>query len=311
MAYQMTLRSPVMLAGVGLHTGDAIRLSILPAPSNAGLSFRRVDLSPVVDIPARSERVVDTSLATVLARDGASVSTVEHCLAALAGLGVDNAVVEVDGPELPILDGSAGPYVQAILAAGLRAQRAQRQVLRVLKPVRVEAGDKFALLMPAPRFRVTYTIDFEGRLAGSQHYYLDVDPDSFAAELSQARTFGFLQDVQYLRTLGKARGGSLENAVVIDGGKVLNPEGLRMPDEQVRHKILDAVGDLALAGVSIRGHLVAHKAGHGVHLELVKALLARPDAWVVEAAGEELEAAPARWRLGGYRPSYPLVPAHA
>ncbi len=309
MAFQMTLKVPVTLAGVGLHTGEAIRLSILPAPSDAGISFRRVDLSPPVDIPARAERVVDTSLATVLARDGVSVSTVEHCLAALAGLGVDNAVVEVDGPELPILDGSAGPYVRSILAVGLREQRARRQVLRVLKPVRVEVGDKFAILMPAPRLRVTYTIDFDGRIPGSQHYYLDVDADSFAAELSQARTFGFLQDVQYLRTLGKAKGGSLDNAVVIDGGKVLNPEGLRMPDEQVRHKILDAVGDLALAGRSIRGHLVAHKAGHGVHVELVKALLARTDAWVLES-GEELETAPPPWRHG-FRPSYPLVPAHA
>lgn len=306
MAFQHTLKFPVTFSGVGLHTGETANLRLLPAPSGAGVCFRRVDLSPPVEIPARSPYVAETTLATVLGRDGVQVSTVEHCLAALAALGVDNCTVEVDGPELPILDGSAAAYTEAILRAGLRRQRGVRRVLRVEKPIRVESGEKFCILRPADTFRVTYTIDFEGRFPGAQHYYLDVGARTFAQELSAARTFGFLAEVTYLRSVGKARGGSLENAVVLDDGKVLNPEGLRMPDEMVRHKILDAVGDLALAGMPIQGHLIVHKGGHALHDALVKALLARPDAWSVVEQGA---GSPRQER----RPAAqsPLVPAHA
>jgi UDP-3-O-[3-hydroxymyristoyl] N-acetylglucosamine deacetylase len=263
-------------------------------------------LTPAVEIPARSEFVVETTLATVLGKDGVQVSTVEHCLAALAGLGVDNAVVEVDGPELPILDGSASPYVQALLAVGLRSQGARRRVIRVEKPLRVANGDKFCILRPAHGFQVTYSIDFEGRYPGAQHFYLDLAPRTFAAELAEARTFGFLQEVTYLRSVGKARGGSLENAVVLDEGKVLNPEGLRMADEMVRHKMLDAVGDLALAGLPIQGHLIVHKGGHALHDSLVKALLSRPDAWTVADVDEQPVPALRRPRV-----STPMIPAHA
>ncbi|MBE0617190.1 MAG: UDP-3-O-acyl-N-acetylglucosamine deacetylase, partial [Proteobacteria bacterium] len=294
------------LSGVGLHTGQIVHLRMLPAPTDAGVCFRRIDLTPAVDIPARSHCVVETTLATVLGRNGVHVSTVEHCLAALSALGVDNCVVEVDGPELPILDGSAGAYVEALLAVGLRRQRGARRFLRVEKPLRVESGDKFCIVRPADAFRVTYTIDFDGRFPGAQHFYLDVGPRTFVAELAQARTFGFLEEVTYLRSVGKARGGSLENAVVLDGGKVLNPEGLRMSDEMVRHKILDAVGDLALVGMPLLGHLIVHKGGHGLHDALVKALLARPDAWsVVETDAVETRRPEVRTPA-----AMPLFPAH-
>lgn len=286
MTSQHTVRRPVSLEGVGLHTGCPIRVRILPAPAGSGIRFVRVDLEPEVEIPARSAFVVDTRLATVLGAPGAEVSTVEHCLAALASQGVDNARIEVDGPELPILDGSALPYVEALGRVGLRPQQARRRLLRVEKPIRVTDGDRFSILRPATGFRVTYTIDFQGRFPGPQHFFLDVTPRSFAAELAPARTFGFLDEVEYLRRNGKARGGSLGNAVVLHEGEVLNPEGLRMPDELVRHKILDAVGDLSLLGFPVQGHLIVHKGGHALHDLLVKALLARPDAWSLVEAGE-------------------------
>jgi UDP-3-O-[3-hydroxymyristoyl] N-acetylglucosamine deacetylase len=292
MAFQQTTRSPVVLAGVGLHTGAPVQLRILPSEVDTGVRFRRVDLSPAVEIPARSHYVKDTTLATVLAKDGVEVSTVEHCLAALAGLGVDNAVVEVDRPELPILDGSALPLVEAIFEIGLKYQHRRRKLLRVEKPLRVEDGEKFCILRPATGFRVTYTIDFSGRFPGSQHFYLEVTPENFATDLSPARTFGFLEEVEYLRSVGKAKGGSLENALVLHRGKVLNPEGLRLRDEFVRHKIVDAMGDLALLGMPVLGHLIVHRGGHALHDALVRALLANPDAWSVvdpaEIPAEEL-----------------------
>ena len=299
MSYQKTIRTAISLTGVALHSGELVSLRLLPASVDSGIRFRRVDLDPVVEIPARVAQVTETTLATVLGRDGVEVSTVEHCLAALHGLGVDNAVVEVDGPELPILDGSALPYVEAILEAGWECLGGVRQHLRVTKPIRVADGDKYVVLRPHRGYRVSYSIEFEGRFPGEQHYYLDVTPESFAMELALARTFGFLEDVEYLRSVGKARGGSLENAVVLDGDGVLNPEGLRTADEMVRHKILDAVGDLALAGYPIEGHLIVHKGGHALHTELVQALLARPDAWelVDEAAPVVERPAPApAWR---------------
>lgn len=306
MAFQHTLRLPVSLFGVGLHTGQNVQLRLLPAASDTGVRFRRTDLTPAVEIPARSEFVVETTLATVLGRHGVQVSTVEHCLAALSALGVDNCTVEVNGPELPILDGSAAAYAEAILGVGLRRQRGSRKAMRVDKPIRVESGDKFCILRPADTFRVTYTIDFDGRFPGAQHFYLDVGSRTFATELASARTFGFLAEVTYLRSVGKAQGGSLENAVVLDGDRVLNPEGLRMPDEMVRHKILDAVGDLALLGMPVLGHLIVHKGGHALHDSLAKALLARPDAWSVVDMGSAYRP----HRLGSATPS-PLVAVHA
>lgn len=291
MAFQHTLRSRVTLAGVALHGGGAARAVLRPAPTGTGIRFRRADLPGSPDLPARASFVVDTALATVLGCGEVTVATVEHCLAALAGLGVDNALVEVEGPEVPIGDGSSLPFCQAILAAGLRRQRARRRAIRVLQPVAAREGDKYCLLRPGEGFRVTYTVDFDGCYPGVQRLDLALDPAVFCRELAPARTFGFLEEVTYLRSVGKARGGSLENALVLDNGRVLNPEGLRMPDEPVRHKALDAVGDLALAGAPILGHLVVHKGGHSLHTQLVRNLLAQPDAWT--AVDLTPEAAPA------------------
>ncbi len=279
MAFQHTLQNRVTLCGVGLHGGGPARAVLRPAPPGTGIRFRRSDLPGSAEIPAHGAFVVDTALATVLGRGDVTVSTVEHCLAALAGIGVDNVVVEVEGPELPIGDGSSLPFCQAILAVGLRRQEARRRAIRIVEPVVARDGDKYCALRPGEGFRVTYAVDFEGRFPGAQHLDLAVDPAVFCRELAPARTFGFLEEVTYLRSVGKARGGSLENALVLDNGRVLNPEGLRMPDELVRHKALDAVGDLALAGAPIVGHLVVHKGGHSLHTQLVRNLLARPEAW--------------------------------
>ncbi len=279
MEFQSTVGRDVVLKGIGLHNGEQTTLCIKAAGPGSGICFRRVDLDPVVDIAAKVENVVDTSLATVLGCQGATISTVEHCLAALYGMGIDNAVVEVDGPEVPILDGSSTQYVEKLKKAGVKKQNAPRKVLKVLKPIRVEQGDKFSILRPSPDFRVTYSIDFAEGFPGEQHYMLKISPSSFARQLSRARTFGFVRDVEMLRSIGKARGASMSNAVALDGGRVLNPEGLRMPDEMVRHKMLDAVGDLALAGVPVQGHLIVHKGGHELHRLLVAALVSRPDAW--------------------------------
>lgn len=285
MKFQQTLKKEIKLTGIGLHSGETVSLAIRPAPADSGIVFKRVDLNPVVIIPARAENVVHTLLATVLGKGEATVSTVEHCMAALYAFGVDNAVVEVDGPELPILDGSSHQYVEALKKTGLSAQKAVKKVIRIEKPIRIEDGDKFSILRPHRGFRITYSIDFAQGFPGEQHYMMDVTAANFADNLCRARTFGFVAEVEMLKKMGKARGASMENAVALDGGKVLNPEGLRMPDELVRHKMLDAVGDLALSGAAIEGHLIVHKGGHELHRRLVMALLARPDAWsLVEEA---------------------------
>lgn len=283
MEYQKTLKKEIALKGIGLHGGEPVTLRILPAPPGSGITFRRTDLPRPVEIPARAEYVVDTSLATMLGREGASVSTVEHCMAAIFAFGVDNAVIEVDGPEVPILDGSSREYVSALAKAGLTEQHLARRIMKVEKPIRIEDGDKFSILRPFPGFRITYSIDFPGGFPGEQHYMLDITAASFVEQLSPARTFGFVRDIEMLKKIGKARGASLENAVGLHEGRVVNPEGLRMPDELVRHKMLDAVGDLALAGCRIQGHLIIHKGGHELHRRLVVALAERPDAWSLVA----------------------------
>lgn len=279
MEYQKTLKKEISLKGIGLHSGEKVTLRLKPAQDGTGIVFRRVDLPGSPDIPAFAANVVNTTLATVIGVGEATVSTVEHCIAALFAMGVDNVVVEVDGPELPILDGSAQEYVKAINKAGLLEQSMVRRIIRIEKPIRIEDGDKFSILRPMDGFRITYSIDFADGFPGEQHYMMDVTPANFSERLSRARTFGFVRDIEMLQKIGKARGASMENAVALDGGKVLNPEGLRMPDEMVRHKMLDAVGDMALAGSRIQGHLIVHKGGHELHRRLVMALLARTDAW--------------------------------
>ncbi len=267
---QRTFKQRASFEGIGLHSGQRVRLTLAPAPADSGITFVRTDVHPGVEIPAVAASVVDAVLNTSLGKDGVRIGTVEHVLAALAGCGIDNARVEVDGPEVPIADGSSAPFVQLVSRAGVHELRAARRFLQVKKPIVVSDGDKVAKLLPARRFGVTYTIDFQHPLISDQRYELELDARSFLKEIARARTFGFKRDVEKLHRAGLARGGSLENAVVVDDFHILNPEGLRFSDEFVRHKILDAIGDLALLGMPVIGHLVAVKSGHALNHQLVR-----------------------------------------
>ncbi len=277
---QHTLREAIGCVGVGLHSGARVRLTLLPAEAGTGIVFRRTDLG--VDIAARPDAVSDTRLCTQVsdpARPDAAVRTVEHVMAALAGMGIDNAVVAVDGPEVPVLDGSAAPFVFLIECAGRLPQAAARQVVEVLRPVRVEAGEAFAELRPgAAALDMALSIDFPAAAIGRQALSLSLSAQGFRSVLAPARTFTMLHEIEALQAAGLARGGSLDNAVVVDGARVVNPEGLRAPDEFVRHKMLDAVGDLAMGGV-IHGRFVAHRTGHALNNRLLRALFADARAW--------------------------------
>ena len=288
---QATLGSAIDCVGVGVHSGQRVALSLRPAAPGTGIVFHRTDLG--VDIPARHDHVVDTRLCTVLALPGrpeARVGTVEHLMAALFAAGIDNAVIELNGPEVPILDGSAEPFLFLIECAGRQAQSLSRRVIEVCRPVRVAEGDAFAELRPStapasvsPGLDMALSIDFAAPAIGRQALSLSLDATSFRRELASARTFGLAAEVDQLRAAGLARGGSLENAVVVDHARVLNPNGLRMPDEFVRHKLLDAVGDLALAGGALRGRFVAHRTGHALNNRLLHALFADANAWRLAA----------------------------
>src|SRR5713226_6706649 len=283
---QRSFKQRASLDGVGLHSGAKVRVTIAPAPADSGVIFVRDG----VEIPALAEFVVDTTMNTSVGRDGIRIGTVEHLLAALTGCGIDNARVEVEGPEIPIMDGSCEPFVALIREAGIHELRQSRRFLLVRKAVTVTDGDKLARLSPARgKFSIHYTIDFRHPLISDQSYRMDVSERSFQKDLSRARTFGFKRDVERLHNMGLARGGSLENAVVVDDFNILNPEGLRFPDEFVRHKILDALGDLSLIGMPVIGHLTAVKSGHALNNQLVRKLLAEADACEVvqpEAADE-------------------------
>ena len=278
---QQTLKAPISCVGVGLHSGFRVGLTFRPAPVDHGIVFRRTDLG--LDIPARADRVVETRLATVLANGDARIGTIEHVMAALAGCGIDNAVVEVDGPEPPILDGSSSPFVFLLDCAGVVAQDAPRGAIEVLRPVRVSDGDAFAELRPpipgTPYLDMALSIDFPAVAIGRQALSLRLTPENFRQELARARTFALAEEIDQLRAAGLAQGGSLENAVVVDRARVLNHAGLRMPDEFVRHKLLDAVGDLALAGAPLRGRFTAHRSGHTLNHRLLQALFADRSAW--------------------------------
>jgi UDP-3-O-[3-hydroxymyristoyl] N-acetylglucosamine deacetylase len=276
---QRTLKRPIALDGVGLHSGAPVRLQLMPAREDHGIVFTRVDLPGRPQLPARCEFVVDTSLATTLGLGPASpvkVATVEHLLAALAGLGIDNLRIEVNGPEVPIMDGSAEPFAAAVLEAGIRVQEAPKSMLVIRKPVMVRDGDKRAALVPSKRFQIDCTIDFEHPLIADQRMKVEFSDHTFAKEVAKARTFGFLRDVEKLKSMGLARGGSLDNAIVVDEFSILNPEGLRFPDEFVRHKLLDALGDVSLLGAPVLGHLSVFKSGHALNHQLVKKVLADP-----------------------------------
>jgi len=289
--YQHTLAGPAIFAGIGLHTGRRVRAAIVPAPVGTGIVFVRTDLGDCA-MPARADHVINTRLNTVIGDgSGASVSTVEHLMAALAALEVDNAVIELDGPEAPIMDGSAQPFVEMIDHVGVRRQEAPRQYIEVLEEVEVRDGDKRVSLSPASRLEIAFEIAFDSPVIGRQRVDFALDEAVFRAELADCRTFGFLHEVEALRASGLALGGSLENAVVVDGDGVLNPEGLRRPDEFVRHKALDAIGDLYTLGGPILGRFEGVCAGHSLNNALVRALLARPDAWRVRTLVEELREA--------------------
>lgn len=276
---QRTLARPVTCRGVGVHSGRPARLTLLPAEPGTGVVFVRADLPGRPAIPARASHVVETTLATTLGLGDVRVSTVEHLLAALLALGFDNAIVEVNGPEVPIMDGSAAPFVKLLTAAGRLALAAPRAALVVDRAVEVRDSGRAIAVEPASRLEISYEIGFDHPAVPLQTLSLAVDPERFAADLAPARTFGFLAEVEALKARGLARGGSLENAVVIGADRVLNPEGLRFPDEFVRHKALDLVGDLALLGMPLRGRVAVARGGHRLHTLLVKALLEDPSAW--------------------------------
>ena len=283
--YQQTIAEKVSCTGVGLHSGAPAQLTLFPARADSGIVFVRTDRVPPAEIPARSSEVSSTALATTLGRSAVSVGTVEHLLAALYGLGIDNVRVEIDGPELPVMDGSSAAFVYLIRSAGIFTQRALRNVLRVQRRLEVVDGDRHISIEPSRDFRVSYAVEFEHPAIQRQEFHMDpVDADRFEHDVSAARTFGFLNDVSGLWGAGFARGGSLENTVVLDDEKVLNPDGLRWEDEFVRHKVLDLFGDLALVGMPIQGHVRVERGGHSLHQKLVAAILANPHAWdVVEA----------------------------
>jgi UDP-3-O-[3-hydroxymyristoyl] N-acetylglucosamine deacetylase len=278
MAYRRTLKRGVGCTGIGLHSGRPVRLDLKPAHAEHGIRFRRTDVG--VEIPAHLDHLGRLDHATTLSRDGVSVETVEHLLSALYAMGVDDALVEVDGPEIPVMDGSAAPFVILIHEAGLRPLKESRRYLKLLRPVEVVRGGKWARLSPSDHFRVSYTIGFDHPLLRHQTASMRVGADTYAEAIAPARTFGFLREVEMLRKAGLALGGSLENAIVIGETGVLNQK-LRFEDEFVRHKILDAIGDLSLLGHPVVGHLEASKAGHSLHAALARAVLATPDAWAL------------------------------
>ena len=273
---QKTIRREISCAGIGLHCGKRVDMRLCPAPADSGIRFRRSGSGGT--IPADIESLNHTAFATQLATDETTVNTVEHLLAAASGLGVDNLLVEVDGEEVPIMDGSAAPFIYLLHEAGLRRQQAPRQFIKILQPLRIDDGDKFIAVYPAQRLKISYTIDFDHPLIGVQRETFVVTPRCFMEQIAPARTFGFLRDVAWLRARGLALGGSIENAVVVGENSILNHQ-LRFSDEFVRHKILDVIGDLTLLGAPLLGHVVAYRAGHRLHATLVKAVLETPAAW--------------------------------
>lgn len=277
---QKTIAQEAHCSGIGVHSGKKVNLAIKPAPINHGIKFVRTDLPSQPIVSARFNKVVDTSLATVIGEDGFIISTIEHLMAALAGLTIDNALVEVDNYELPIMDGSAGPFVAMIKSAGIKIQSAPRYFFVIQEPVELEEKDKFVGIYPAPHFRLTCTIEYSKcPLIRTQTQDMIVNKTVFEKEIASARTFGFLQEVEYMQKYGLAQGGSLDNAVVIDQDKVLNADGLRFSDEFVRHKLLDCIGDFSLIGLPILGHVVARRSGHAFNHAFLEKFFLQKGAW--------------------------------
>jgi UDP-3-O-[3-hydroxymyristoyl] N-acetylglucosamine deacetylase len=288
MAFQTTIRHKAVFSGTGLHSGAEVTVTLRPAEAGNGIVFHRVDLAPAVSIEAHAANVISTRLSTTIGNKASSVATIEHLMAALRGCGIDNVHVDINGPEVPIMDGSAADFVTGIRTAGRTTLARPRRYLVVRKPVTVTDGDKRVSIIPSRHFKVSFDIHFDHPAISSQSRLLTFSEEAFAADVSAARTFGFLAEVEMLKANGLARGGSLANAVVIGADGILNPEGLRYSDEFVRHKLLDSVGDLALCGYHLFGHVRASRSGHELNHRLVTALLARTDSWkLVEFTSRE------------------------
>lgn len=306
MVKQKTLKTIIRATGIGLHTGEKVFLTLRPAPVDTGVVFVRTDLDPVVEIKALNTSVVDTQLATTLGEGNAKISTVEHVLAALSGLGIDNVYVEVSGPEMPIMDGSAATFVFLVQSAGIETQPAAKKFIRIKKPIRVDGSEsandygQSVALLPYQGFKVSHTIIYDNAVIKKQHACIDFANTDFVKAVSRARTFGLMQEFEQLRELNLAQGGSLDNAIVVDEFRILNADGLRHDDEFVRHKILDAIGDLYLLGHSILGEFVGFKSGHSENHALRTALLAQPDAWDIVTFNDQRQASGAYAQLGGW-----------
>ena len=291
MIKQRTLKNVIRATGVGLHTGKKVLLTLRPAPVNTGIIFRRIDLDPVIEIHARPENVGDTRLSTTLISGKARISTVEHLLSALAGFGIDNAYIDLSADEVPIMDGSAGPFVFLIQSAGVEEQNAPKKFIRIKQRVRVEEPDKWAMFEPFNGFKVGFTIEFDHPVFNERNCRAEIDfsTTSFVKEVSRARTFGFMREVELLRERNLALGGSLDNAVVVDDYRILNDDGLRYEDECVKHKILDAIGDLYLLGHSLIGSFTGYKSGHELNNRLLRELLANKSAWELVSFKDEVD----------------------
>ncbi|CTP83319.1 UDP-3-O-[3-hydroxymyristoyl] N-acetylglucosamine deacetylase [Xanthomonas translucens pv. arrhenatheri] len=281
MTQQRTLKNTIRATGVGLHSGDKVYMTLRPAPADHGIVFRRVDLEPAVEVPADAELVTETTLCTGLSRGDAKIQTVEHLMSAMAGLGVDNAIVELSSAELPIMDGSSGPFVFLLQSAGIVEQGKPKRFIRIKRPVEVRDGDKIARFAPYDGYKLGFTIQFDHPMIPAKQSRQEIEFSTMAyiKEISRARTFGFMRDLEYMRERNLGLGGSMDNAIVLDEFRVLNDDGLRYADEFVRHKILDAIGDLYLAGGAILGAYEGYKSGHALNNKLVRALLAEQAAW--------------------------------
>lgn len=298
MVKQRTLKSSVSVTGVGLHSGEKVTLGLRPAPANTGIVFRRVDVKPVEEIRARADLVHDTRLSTCMEQNSVRVATVEHLMSALAGLGVDNVYVDIDSAEVPIMDGSAGTFIFLLQSAGIVEQSAAKKFIRIKKSIELKQGDKWVRFDPYHGYKLTFTINFAHPVFANtkQHVTVDLGEESYVRDISRARTFGFMQDVENMRAQGLALGGSLDNAIVMDEYRVLNADGLRFEDEFVKHKVLDAIGDLYMMGYPLIGAFSGFKSGHALNNSLVRALLADEQAWEF-VTYDSMEEAPAFLRM--------------
>ena len=278
---QRTLMNEVGCTGIGLHTGEKVKINLRPAPADSGIKFIRTDLKGRPEVEVRFDNVFDTTLATTIGTNGCKVATIEHLMAAFFGLGIDNAVVELDGPEVPIMDGSAAPFVFLIKSGAVREQKSPKQFIVIKKPFKVDDGNRSVCIYPSKELKITYMIDFQHPLLRNQEYELTFSGRDFVREISTARTFGFMKDVETLKKNGFARGGSLDNAVVIDDFRIINEDGLRFDDEFVRHKILDFIGDISIVGSPIIGHFVVKKSGHFLNQHMLKKLMESTKHWKV------------------------------